>query len=36
LQPLGDGAALVGGVLVVLIVRVGSRLLRLQLPVPRT
>lgn len=36
LQPLGDGAALLGGAMVVLIVRVGSRLLRLQLPVPRT
>lgn len=36
LQPLGDGAALLGGASMVLIVRVGSRLLRLNLPVPRT
>lgn len=36
LQPLGNGVALVAGAAVVVVVRVGSRLLRLNLPVPRT
>ncbi len=36
LQPLGDGVALLAGAAVVVVVRVGSRLLRLNLPVPRT
>lgn len=36
LQPLGDGVALLAGAAVVIVVRVGSRLLRLNLPVPRT